>query len=104
MTYNYDKFYARVKFENMKGKDLEYFYSKENLVTVKPEHIKFDNSYGFSIGRQITIDNTEYVIKDIGFRLEPETYSLSGEFGVNLNSSEDSSYFNLTIIVSVDNL
>ena len=104
MNYNFDKFYARVQFNHVKGATLGYFYSKENLLNVKPEHIKIDNSHGFSIGREIIIEDRQYVINNIGFRLEPETYNMSGEFGINFKSSEEPSYFNLTIIVVVDSL
>ena len=65
MSNNSDKFYARVQFNHIGGASLDYFYSKENLLNVKPEHIKFDNSYGFSIGREVMLGDKKYIIKDI---------------------------------------
>ena len=98
-----ERLYARVKFSHVKGAELAYFYNRESLIPVGLKKETYEGADYLEIGNKIQLGETQYVIKEINFKLEPQLFDMSGGYGVNMLSPTDPTDFNVTVNVFVDN-
>ena len=98
-----ERLFTRIKLNHIEGAELGYYYTRKSLTELTFKKDTYEGAEFLEIGNEIIYENKKYVIKNITFKLETELWKMTEE-GVNLQSSDTPTDFNVTINVFIDNL
>jgi hypothetical protein len=88
-----------ITFEN--GSEICYAYNRESLMTLGMFKLEYDESYFIELGHILTINDEKYEVVNINFKLYPELYDLSGNYGINMYGITEPTDYNSQVVIFV---
>jgi hypothetical protein len=88
-----------ITFEN--GSEICYAYNRESLMTLGMFKLEYDESYFIELGHILTINDEKYEVVNINFKLYPELYDLSGNYGINMYGITEPTDYNSQVGIFV---
>ncbi len=98
-----ERLFTRVKLNHIKGAELGYYYTRQSLDELTFKKDTYEGAEFLEVGNEIIYNNEKYIIKNITFKLETELWKM-GEEGINSQSSDNPTDYNVTINVFIDTL
>jgi hypothetical protein len=94
----------RIIIEDIDSSEIIYLYNKKSLDKLKIKFNEYDNSQFIEINDKLNINGKNCIVKDINFKMYPETFEMESIGGLDMLSEFGQADFNCQIRVLVESL